>query len=76
MKERKKTYWGICVSLVLIITILGYTPVMIPKGIYQPVVLGIPYSLWLSFLLTAVLVILTYIGSRVHPGTDNEGDEL
>jgi len=35
-------------------------------------ILGIPYSLWLSFLITVALVTLTYIGSKVHPGADEE----
>ena len=70
--EKKKIYWRICAALVILIVILGYTPVMIPKGIYKPVFLGLPYSLWLSFLLTSVLVLLTFIGSRVHPGNDSE----
>jgi Na+/proline symporter len=70
--KRNKKYWRICVALVILIIVLGYTPVMIPGGVYKPELLGMPYSLWLSFLLTAVLVLLTYIGSRVHPGNDKE----
>ena len=61
--------------LVLVILVLGYTPLMIPKGIYKPMLFGIPYSLWLSFVVTVVLVVLTYIGSRVHPGSDNSEEE-
>jgi hypothetical protein len=76
MNNPKKRYWRICVAIVMVITILGYTPLMIPKGIYKPAILGIPYSLWLSFLLTVLLVLLTYIGSRVHPGGDNGREEL
>ena len=73
--KREKKYWRICVVLVFMITVLGYTPVMIPSGVYRPMILGLPYSLWLSFLFTVALVVLTYIGSRVHPGSDNEGGE-
>ena len=62
-------------ALVLVILVLGYTPLMIPKGIYKPMLFGIPYSLWLSFLVTVILVVLTYIGSRVHPGSDNTEEE-
>ncbi len=54
--------------------VLGYTPLMIPNGVYKPMILGIPYSLWTSFLITVILVALTYIGSKVHPGSD-EGEE-
>ena len=36
---------------------------------------GIPYTLWLDFLVTVILVVLTYIGARVHPGTDTSEEE-
>jgi hypothetical protein len=76
MKERNKIYWRICTASVMVIAVLGYTPLMIPKGVYKPMILGIPYSLWLSFLLTVLLVILTFIGSRVHPGSNKYEEEL
>ena len=70
--KRNKKYWTICVILVVVLIVIGYTPIMIPKGVYKPMILGIPYSLWLSFIITVALVILTYIGAKVHPGTDEE----
>ena len=70
--KRNKKYWTICVILVAMLIVIGYTPIMIPKGVYKPMILGIPYSLWLSFLITVVLVTLTYIGAKVHPGSDEE----
>ena len=71
--KRNKKYWRICVILVVLLIIVAYTPLMLPHGVYKPVILGIPYSLWLSFLITVALVVLTYIGSKVHPGSD-EGE--
>jgi hypothetical protein len=75
MKKNKK-YWTLCAILVIVIMVLGYTPLMIPDGVYKPMILGIPYSLWTSFVLTVALVVLTYIGSKVHPGSDEEEEEL
>lgn len=72
--KRDKRYWRICTILVLVLVVLGYTPLMIPHGIYKPMIFGLPYSLWASFLVTVALVVLTYIGSKVHPGSD-EGEE-
>ena len=71
--KRDKRYWIICVILVVGLIILAYTPLMLPNGVYKPTILGIPYSLWTSFLITVALVVLTYIGSKVHPGSD-EGE--
>jgi len=73
MKKNKK-YWKLCVVLVVVLMVLAYTPLMIPHGVYTPMILGIPYTLWTSFLITVLLVILTYIGAKVHPGGD-EGEE-
>ena len=75
MKKNKK-YWTLCAVLVIVLMVLGYTPLMIPDGVYRLMILGIPYSLWTSFVLTVALVVLTYIGSKVHPGSDEEEDEL
>ncbi len=75
MKQRNVLYWRICVAMVLLLIIFGYTPWMIPAGVYKPMLFGLPYSLWLGILVTAILVLLTYIGSRVHPGSDEKEDE-
>jgi len=64
MIERKNRYWRICVALVVVL--------IIPVGVYKPMFLGIPYTLWVCFLITVALVVLTFIGSRVHPGIDGE----
>ena len=73
--KRLRIYWRICVVLVISLTVLGYTPVIIPAGVHKPAIAGIPYSLWTSFLITVALVVLTYIGSKVHPGNDKEEGE-
>lgn len=73
--KRQKRYWRICVILVVILVVLGYTPLMIPRDVYKPMLLGIPYSLWTSILVTIALVALTYIGAKVHPGSDKEETE-
>ncbi|MFH0757976.1 MAG: hypothetical protein V2B15_11875 [Bacteroidota bacterium] len=72
--KRNKRNWSICTLLVAALVVLGYTPLMIPHGIYKPMIFGIPYSLWTSILVTMALVALTFVGSKVHPGSD-EGEE-
>jgi hypothetical protein len=73
--KRTEMYWKICVVLVVILVVLGYTPLMIPRDVYKPMLLGIPYSLWTSILATVALVVLTFIGAKVHPGSDKEEKE-
>jgi hypothetical protein len=76
MKKRKTTYWRICIAIVVMLILITFTPLIIPHGVYKPMLLGIPYSLWSSFLITCVLVALTYLGSKVHPGKDEEEEQL
>ncbi len=74
-KQRNKLYWKVCIACVGVIVVLGYTPLMLPEGKYQPMILGIPSTLAIGFLATVLLVVLTYIGAKVHPGSDGEEEE-
>lgn len=76
MNKRKKKYWRICAILVVILGVVVYTPLVTPAGIYKPSIAGVPYTLWMSFLITVALVALTYIGAKVHPGSDDEEGSL
>lgn len=73
--KKKKKYWAVCVVLMVILTVLGYTPVITPPGVYKPMLFGVPYSLWTSIVITVAMVVLTFIGSKVHPGSDTEEGE-
>ncbi len=75
MIERKTRYWRICTALVVVLILITYTPLVIPRGVYKPMLMGIPYTLWVSFLITAALVLITFIGSKVHPGKDEEEEQ-
>jgi hypothetical protein len=70
--QKRKRYWRICCALAIVVSLLTFTPLVIPAGVYRPALFGVPYSLWLSFLITVVLVVLTFIGTRVHPGMAEE----
>ncbi len=74
--QRKSTYWRICIIVVILLAALGLSPVVIPIGVFKPGFLGMPYTLWMGSVVCACLVIMTFIGSRVHPGNPNENEEL
>jgi len=75
MNKIKTRYWRICTALVILLAVLTFTPLIIPTGVYKPMILGIPYSLWTSFLITVALVAITYLGAKVHPGNDEEEEQ-
>lgn len=64
--------WRICIAVVAVIVLITYTPAVIPSGTISPSFLGMPYSLWTGILLTILLVILTFIGSKVYPSQNEE----
>ncbi len=70
-KPTKKKYWRLCCWLAVFLSLITFTPLILPQGISKPALLGIPYSLWTTFLITILLVVLTYLGSKVHPGVEN-----
>ncbi|WKN45527.1 hypothetical protein [Tunicatimonas pelagia] len=66
------TYWYLCVAAAVLLSIITFTPLVIPAGVYEPMLFGIPYTLWVSFLVMVLFVIITYIGTRVHPGRNDK----
>lgn len=70
MKARK-LIWYICCATVLILSILAFSPLVIPQGVSKPEFLGMPYTLWMGMLVSILLVVMTFIGTKVHPGTED-----
>ncbi|MEM8965869.1 MAG: hypothetical protein AAF223_00765 [Bacteroidota bacterium] len=67
-----KTYWYLCVAAVVLLSVITFTPLVIPAGVYEPMLFGLPYTLWVTFLIMILFVVITYIGTRVHPGRNDE----
>lgn len=66
MKNRK-ILWRLCVVAVVFITVAIYSPLITKTGKIEPSVLGLPFSLWTSILLTIIVVFLSYLGGLVLP---------
>lgn len=71
MTTKKRIAWWICCAAVLLLSVLTFTPLVMPLGVHEPTLLGVPYTLWTSILLTIALVGLTYWATQVYPPTDN-----
>ena len=69
---RTTTYWKMCVAAVIFLSAITFTPLVIPAGVFEPELFGVPYTLWVSILITVLLVLITYIGTRVHPGRNSD----
>lgn len=74
--NKNKIYWRICSALVIILTVIVFTPLVIPQNVYKPLLFGIPYSLWTSFFITVALVTITFIGTKIHSVNEENEDNL
>ena len=67
--------WRWLIVLVCIIGLIEYSPLIIPAGKYEPALFGIPFSLWLGMIFTILVVLLTYLGSKIYLKVIEEGRE-
>ena len=68
MNSRK---WMLLVSAVVFLTLLSFL-FLFTQGKSKPMLGPIPYVFWISFLVTCLVVILTFVGSRVFPHLDSD----
>jgi len=66
MKLKKHIYEIITILAAITLIVISFTPAVIPKNIYKPLFISLPYSLWMGILVTLILIVLTYISTRVH----------
>ena len=71
----QKKIWKILVVIIVILIIITFTPLVTPPGRFTPVVLGLPYTLWMGFLITCLIVFATFLASKVHPTHTEENPE-
>jgi hypothetical protein len=65
--KKNKTAWTACSIGVVVLCILAFSPLIIPTGKSEPLLWGIPRTLWAGILVYALIVVLTFIGTHVHP---------
>lgn len=70
--RKSKFKWNLCVLTVVCIIVMTYSPLVILPGKITPFFFGLPYTLWITILLTIVLVVLTYIGGKVIPHDEED----
>lgn len=65
-EKKRKLYWRITAAVAVVLILITFTPLVLSKGKIEPKFLSMPFTLWTSILITIALVVLTYIGGRVH----------
>ena len=67
MPSAKTLYWRLCCLAALVLSVLTFTPLVIPEGRHEPMLGGVPLTLWAGVGIAVGLVALTFVGTRVHP---------
>jgi len=68
----KPQLWNLCRIAVAVVTVIIFTPLVIPSGQSEPFLFGMPYTMWMGLVVTFILLALTVLGSFVHPGRDQD----
>lgn len=64
--KHKKILRYLLVGVAFILVVITFTPVILHPGKINPKFLSMPYTLWTSILITIILVLLTYLVSRLQ----------
>jgi hypothetical protein len=70
--SRKKLFYNLLIAAAFILSIITFSPLVMPYGIHEPTLLSLPYTLWTGLLVALLLVFLTYLATRVHPGREED----
>lgn len=73
--NRRRLYWRLCYGGIIVLSVITFTPLVIPRGTYHPMLLGMPYTLWVGILLTVLAVGLTYGATQVYPVRDPSDEQ-
>jgi hypothetical protein len=73
MKTKRTRLLLILDVIALLLVIATFSPIVIPSGEANPYLLGIPYTMWMSFLVSVLFVFLAYLVSTVNK-EDNHAD--
>ncbi|MEN8227004.1 MAG: hypothetical protein ABFS38_02535 [Bacteroidota bacterium] len=62
----RRRIWKITIVAIVVISILVFTPLVIPKRVYTPELFGLPYTLWVGIVVYFSFLSLIIIGVSVH----------
>lgn len=72
MKNLKHKIWIATAIMAVFLSLITFTPIIIPLNHYRPEFLGMPYTLWAGVMLMIAFILNTLIAIFVHPGNDKD----
>lgn len=73
MKTKSKLLLKILDVLAILLCIATFSPLVIPAHEANPYIMGIPYTMWMSFLVSVLFVVLAYLVSIIN-NNENHAD--
>ncbi|MEX0747408.1 MAG: hypothetical protein WED81_05185 [Rhodothermales bacterium] len=71
MSRFTKRSWYLWLGAAGLLSALALSPLVIPVGVLEPTILGVPRTLWAGILITIGLVFTTFMAAR-HAPDDSE----
>lgn len=70
----KPLAWKLCCIGIILLSIMTFTPLVIPAHQSDPTLGGVPYTLWAGIATAVVMMLVNFIGTLVYPGKENDGE--
>lgn len=68
MKTSVRTRWTIYGVAVLILSVISFTPLVIPYGVTEPYFLGLPRTLWAGLLISLSIYVILVLAMITTDG--------
>lgn len=75
MLNRNHLPWKICCIAAIGFSVISFTPLVTPIEVHQPVLFGLPRSLWAGLIVAIALELVVIIAGMVHPQNKIEEQE-
>jgi len=59
--------WRLCCAAAIALSILSFTPLVMPVDEIEPMLFGVPRTLWMGFLIAIVFEAVVILAGFVHP---------
>lgn len=71
MKPKNKSLLRVLDILAILLCIATFSPLVIPENDSSPFLLGVPYTMWMGFLVSVLFVVLAYLVSIINKEENN-----
>ena len=66
--KKKSRRYTVLILIALLLTVLTFTPLVMPYEVHRPTLFHLPYTLWTGLLVAIVFVCITWLAVHFHPG--------